>query len=495
MNIDQYFQSHIWEELGNPKEFVGNVTCVDIHAIFGIEHNIRLLNAYRDDNYDIRIKAEGELLRSAVDYRNIEKTMGISMSGGTMVCDMGSKGVITLRNCISEPPTLNYKPNSDVVVEFSMPFGVEDINWKRCIEGAEMDTMVEWYLNGVQDSSLFCESSFMKDEVSRVITRAGNKVHEMHNIREYSSSDCLYISFNDTGVLMRKVFQKYGPSWNSSLALEYRSEYGRIPDKEERQKISEFLGFLLGRHLILVGDTAYYNDAVIESNMYNPHSQNTVAECNSITKEIVSVHHCKKDSKSFREYAEVLLPNYLKIRDTYEMDSVLARYWLANIMPAGVNLPVLAGALESVMKTWFRGENSKTKGVYIDAKSYESIVKDFIVQIEESLVECEYRDKILNKISNAYQIGVNDRYFIFLRELGLEYGDAEKSCIRARNAFTHGDKKVDDFETLQKTRTMFILFGRVILKLLEYDGQYIDETIKGEGNHGFASKGINDSIG
>lgn len=86
-------------------------------------------------------------------------------------------------------------------------------------------------------------------------------------------------------------------------------------------------------------------------------------------------------------------------------------------------------------------------------------------------------------------MGVNDRYFIFLDELGLKYGEAETSCIKARNAYTHGDSGKDDLDTLQKTKTMFILLGRIILKLLGYDGEYIDETIPG-----FPRKMINEAI-
>ena len=495
MNIDHFFHAYAWEELNTPKEFKGKVSCTDIHVIFGIENNIQILRVYRDDNYDIQIKAEGEMPGSAMNYSSTEKATRLPMTNGTIVCDSYSDGIISFQNCISEPPTLSNKYNNYAKFEFSTPFRAEKVNWKRRLDGAEMDTLIEWYLNGIQESSVFGDRSYIRDEVSRIITRADKKVHEIRNVMEYGDDDCIYISFNGTGVLMRRVYHKHGMCWNCSLALEYRSDYGRIPEKEERKKIAELLGFLLGRHLILVGDTAYCNDVIIESNMYKPHSQNAVAECNSVTKEIVPVHHCKTDSKNFKLFVEKLLPRYLEIRDEYGLDSVLSRYWLANIMPPGVNLPVLAGALESMMKPWFKGERSKTKGVYIDAVSYGEIIKDFLSQLREKMENSKYREKVLNKISSAYQIGVNDRYFIFLEELGLEYGESEKDCIKARNAFTHGDKKIDDFETLQKTRTMFILLGRVILKILGYEGQYIDETLKGEKYQEFVCKGINDRIG
>lgn len=87
-------------------------------------------------------------------------------------------------------------------------------------------------------------------------------------------------------------------------------------------------------------------------------------------------------------------------------------------------------------------------------------------------------------------MGVIDRYFIFLNEVGLEYGEAEENSIKARNAFAHSDRGMADHDSLQKTKTIFLLAGRVIRKLPEYDGDYIDETIPG-----FPGKGIGSKIG
>ena len=493
MDIDQFFQFYNWEALDTPREFCGEVTCTDTLAPAMVEENIRMLHVCRDDKYNIQVKAEGVVSNSCISYgRENEVPAGTLVTGGTIVCDTGYEGIVTLQYCFSEGYTVHHNLSGDAESAFEASFRVYEVHWDKrfCFEDAEADTLVEWYLNGVRSSALFCDSSDVEDTVSRAIKRAGDRVHDLYNKTEHFSRDCLYIAYGDTGVLMRKVPPKYGPEWSDSIALEYRSNYGRIPDKEERKKVAEFLGFLLGRHLILVGDTVHCKDAVLELNMYNPYSKNTVTECCSNTRELVPVHQYDNECGNFRIYAQELLPVYLELRDLYGLNDVLERYWLANTLPIGVNLPILAGALEIMMKAWFKGKRSITKGVYIPAKQYEAVIGDLKRQVADALGDCEFKENILNKISNAYQMGVNDRYFIFLRELGLEYGSAEEACIRARNAFTHGENGMDDRDTLQKTKTMFLLVGRICLKLLGYSDCYIDETLSG-----YPRKRIDEKIG
>lgn len=490
MNDERLFSLYEWEVFEAPITFEGCFSCINTCAPYEIEQNIQLLHVCRDEKYNIQVKAEGKLSDSNVKYE--EKTVaGALVTGGTIVCDTSYKGKVTLKYCINEGYTLHHKTKSDSETKFEAAFRVYEINWDRHLgaDGIATDTLIEWYLNGIDSTNLFCDGSSVSDEVSRIITRAGDTAHNLCNSRKSFLNDCVYLALGDTGVLIRKVLPEYGPKWSNNIALEYRSSYGRIPDKEEREKIAELISFLIGRHLILIGDTEYHKNDIIEVNMYHPHSLNAVAECNSNTKEIVPVHQYHNERENFRRYVQALWPMYFKIRDLYDINSVLERYWLANTMPIGVNLPILAGALESMMKVWFKQQRSKTKGVYIEAKKYEKIINDFKLQIGEALEGCEYKTRILNKISNAYQMGANERYFVFLEELGLEYGTAEKNCIKERNSFTHGDNGRDEWDTLQNTRTMFILIGRIILKLLEYDGEYIDETLPG-----FLRKGINDKI-
>ncbi len=492
MEIEQFFKEYSWEALESKREFTGDIVAKDTMSPCVIEQNIDSLQIYRDEKYRICVIAEGSVPECAFDRMKLpDIPSGTLLSGGTIECDAMHDGIITIKDCFRRSHTINYNFSERSETAFHALFQSHEINWNRRMHlpESETDTLIEWYLNGPESTVLYCDTSKTIDKVSRKVVRNGVKnASQIHTAENYST-DCLYIKYLDTGVLLRKVSSEYKPEWSNNVALEYRTAYGRIPEKEERKKIAELLGFLMGRHLILVGNTAYQGAVILESNMYNPYAD-AALECSSNTLEVIPVHYYHDERENFREYAQALLPVYLELRDTYGFDSALARYWLANTMPIGVNMPIVAGAIESIQKAWFKGKKSKTKAVYMDKDAYESAISRFLEQVKDNLGECENRDILINKISNCYQMGANDRYYTFFEELGLEYGDSERKSIKARNSFTHGDKNDDDAEVIKATKTMSLLLARSILKLLGYNGMYIDSSVSG-----YPRKHIDEKIG
>ncbi|MBP3576549.1 MAG: hypothetical protein J6K15_00420 [Lachnospiraceae bacterium] len=492
MNVEQFFKEYSWEALESECKFTGDITAKDTMSPPAIEQNIESLHIYRDDKYKICVKAEGSIPEYSFEQDKLpEVPVGTLLPGGVIECDAMHEGIITVKECFRRNHTIDYKLSDRPEVAFHALYQSYEVNWNRrmLLPESETDTLIEWYLNGPDSTVLFCDASKTIDKVSRNVKRNGVKIASQGHTTESYSADCLYIKYLDTGVLLRKIPSEYKPEWNHKVALEYRTAYGRIPEAEERKKVAELLGFLMGRHLILVGDTAYQGAVILESNMYDP-CADVASECSGNTLEIIPVHYYHNERNNFREFAQTLLPAYLELRDTYGLDLVLGRYWLSNTMPIGVNMPIIAGAMESIQKVWFKGQKSKTKAVYMDKDAYEEAISEFVEQLEAKLGGCENKDKLLRKILNCYQMGANEKYYTFLDELGLEYGDAEKECIKARNCFTHGDNNDNYEEVIKHTKTMSLLLARSILKLLGYSGMYIDTSVLG-----YPRKHIDEKIG
>ena len=115
----------------------------------------------------------------------------------------------------------------------------------------------------------------------------------------------------------------------------------------------------------------------------------------------------------------------------------------------------------------------------MEKREFEKILDEELSKIEEKLTNREFGVPIIRKIKNSYQMSVRDRFTYFFKEIGLEIGDVENRTIDARNASAHGSAKWDDdsFEKLiQDTRAYQTLLNRVVLKLLEYGGYYIDRS-------------------
>jgi hypothetical protein len=89
---------------------------------------------------------------------------------------------------------------------------------------------------------------------------------------------------------------------------------------------------------------------------------------------------------------------------------------------------------------------------------------------------------MVGRIKTAFNMGTNDRLLAFFDEIGLRIGDVEKSAIKARNLMAHGYVPSNESEWEEMIRQTYIyetLFNRVFLKILEYEGNYIDRSIEG----------------
>lgn len=73
-----------------------------------------------------------------------------------------------------------------------------------------------------------------------------------------NSWDYAYIQCPEFGFIVHKVPGGLGPAWSESIGIEYREEFGRIPDPLEREAVSEIVGFIMGKRLFNVGYSVYY---------------------------------------------------------------------------------------------------------------------------------------------------------------------------------------------------------------------------------------------
>jgi hypothetical protein len=133
------------------------------------------------------------------------------------------------------------------------------------------------------------------------------------------------------------------------------------------------------------------------------------------------------------------------------------------------------------MSAWFKSTKTKSKGVYMPQKEFKTRVGKFLSEADGALSGHEYSDRIMRRMSNAFQFGVNERFEFFFQELGLPINEGEKKVIGARNKAAHGGA-VSDTEQ----QKMFLLAGgyrtlmnRVFLKLFGYSGDYIDYSVVG----------------
>lgn len=114
---------------------------------------------------------------------------------------------------------------------------------------------------------------------------------------------------------------------------------------------------------------------------------------------------------------------------------------------------------------------------------FDALLGKELGSAKSKLESRQYGDRVLNRLSGAYNMGANDRLRFFFDEIGLSVGETEWWAIRERNPMAHGAASVFDESTnermIRATDVYRTLFHRIVLKLLGYDGDYIDHGTLG----------------
>ena len=121
-------------------------------------------------------------------------------------------------------------------------------------------SVTEWYLNGPHDKGVYttATSRSKKETYSRERIGVEGSASEVSlSVSNGWVVDCIVVKLKKIKFAIFRVPDGTGPSWSKSIGVEYRREWGGLPNHELRAKISEIVGFVLGRQLMNVGYTEY----------------------------------------------------------------------------------------------------------------------------------------------------------------------------------------------------------------------------------------------
>jgi hypothetical protein len=195
--------------------------------------------------------------------------------------------------------------------------------------------LTEWYINGPRGNDVFRNFTTRKSSKTILRERLAHNDEKIHSIEvsgEYpyptsdTSRDYLRIETDDIRFLIAKAPEGIGPNWSSNIGIEYRKDWGRIPNENKREKIRELCSFIFGRQLFIVGHTSYdEDDNIIEEYACNPWCNDPRHLCSKQDRPPIRTNgHPKAD-----DLISQLLPPYCELRDRYRLNDALWAYWLA----------------------------------------------------------------------------------------------------------------------------------------------------------------------
>ena len=364
---------------------------------------------------------------------------------------------------------------------FTCPLIVRQVR-RTAYPPQEAVRLVTWYLNGPRSGVIFprMQARDLEENYSKKGIRSSEPVYPSLSLLASDSSCFASVSYGNRRFLIFEVPKGCGPEWSSNIGIEYRPEWGGIPEEPEREAISEIVGFVMGRRLIEVGCSAFNSNGwPVDETSQNPWGDNVVSLCAKPDRPPIRICPVKERHR-LETVLEDLIPSYLAQRDILGFKTAAWQYWIGREATPDVGLMSIAAAVEGLAGRWLRSNKSKTQGVYLPKHEYEALTRDEFIAIKEKLGQIPNSDFILRTLEGAFEIrGVAVRRDAFLTEIGLPVGPVEREAFKARHPAAHGASAASREEWRKMIRAIdaySTAFERILLKLLGYSGTYIDYT-------------------
>ena len=497
-----HFQEFLEWELLESNEAVSNLTFVN--GIYKLEKDC-IITFSRNNQFDLTAIISGIATNPNDLKPNIDMVIGTFISSETITgfskenhFKYSFDGIVLGATKFSPVST------SSTSVKFQAELIVDRIEKVFILQDNETEKIQEWYLSGN------CKVNYTgttERSIDKSYKRLRNGIDLENDINTIQGSgisrDYNFIQLPEFSFIIAKVPKEFEPVWSYNLSIEYRKTFGKIPDIEEREAISELVSFILGTQLLKIGES-HYDDIsnLIKQEFKNPWGDNIVNKCKKNAIPPVEIGNYNDWDRIIILLTE-LLPEYLIKRKSLRLKDTLWKYWLAKDSILGANLPILSSAVETLADQILK-EHPEIKQYYLEYNLFSDLIKDEIIAIENKIIKAfeqiNQKDKIdmikesiLRKIKGASQRGANEKLKMMFEIIDLPIGKIEKKALTARNKMAHsslGETNIEEIkDTMRMTRAYETLFHRIFLKILNYKGNYIDYYSVGHPN-----RNINESI-
>jgi hypothetical protein len=479
-----HFQDHLEWEIIEPEQEVTHLTFET--GLYSLNKDC-IIKFSRDNQYDLVATISGIAEKGEELEPNIEKTKGTFISNET-VTGYSKDGLYKykLSGIVLGASKSTYISVSNPSIKFQADLLVSSI--EKSFDGNDNKTEIiqEWYLTGKTEINFPRSTSRSVDKSFKRLRDGIDPEDEFRLIKSSGGGrDHLLVKFADTSFIVSKVPQEYGPDWSFSISIEYRQSFGRIPNEEERESISELVSFVFGNQLLKIGQTSYDNSSSLTLQEYqNPWGDNVLSRCQRQGFPPVEVGNFHDWGRVEILLNELITP-YLTQRNSLRLKDALWKYWLAKYSSLGANLPILSSAVETLAERVLKN-HPEIKHYYIEFNEFTEIIKDELASIEKKLESNAHKGIIINKLKGSAQRGSNEKLEMMFEIIKLPIDKIERKAIRARNKMAHSslgeisDEEIK--ETIRLTRAYETLFNRILLKILSYNGQYVDYYTLGHPN-------------
>lgn len=349
----------------------------------------------------------------------------------------------------------------------SAPFSAHSYKIRHTLTQEPCYSFREWYLNAPPNNHYLRQQVERKKTVIYEHNRRGpHPVSDRFEMMLYGQYDLAYLAIKTDRFqfLIERVPNSFFPIWSEKLMVEYREEWGLVPDEKTRNQIAELLGYLLGRRLISIGASILSRKGfIIEAVAKSHHQPNIRHLCKKYPHYPIDL----KESPELFEAAFIKALNAYKSKQEYlPISECLHRYWLASELPLGLNIVILASTLEMLANAWFKSNESTSHGKYMPHDEYRELLSPEIEALADKLDKTEMGKAIIKRILSSNQFGANDKTNTFFSELGITLATEDKNILRDRNKYAHGGE-INVIEARRCWAIYQSLFNHALLRILD----------------------------
>ncbi len=433
------------------------------------------LTVWRDSNLQLKALIRCRMQNpSSLDAEPIQGRANIMRQLSVRAVD-GSGNSIVLDGCVLGNYSLkSYDVNEyGYLVDADLIIDTVRINYID----QKVNALSEWFL--VQDFDAHMYGSTKRSlQMARKKIRLGIDPDDASErlIGTSHSRDYFVLEHPDINCIVARVPKEFIGKGSVGLSIEFRDDNIKKVNKKLLDDIIGLLSVLIGGRLYYIGHSKFSGEALAEAFLDSP---DIPLKMPVILPPIE--YNLQYDWGNFALQFNLLFKVYRELQAKLHLNYAVDSYWIAQTVPVGANLPILAAAIEIISDAYLK-LTGNDQSVYMSQGDYEKLIVEELSSLNEKFSNVPDGAKMLNKIRGAFQKGSNEKLNRFFEILEIPIEKREKEAIKLRNKMTHSRRDYSVEETKHddviSTRVYQALFNRILLKLLGYQGYYKDYSIK-----------------
>jgi hypothetical protein len=292
--------------------------------------------------------------------------------------------------------------------------------------------------------------------------------------KKWKSYDCLNLEYKKKPFVVILIYEKEESKRKFIIQFSKKD----IPTKNELFIIETILSFIIGRKIINIGYASYDQTfQVIEESFVNPRVKSLEYLLNTESKPSIPISF--NAIEKYGEENTIKRINNLFVQLDIQNQKIPFKIIFNHLFYSWesvffLKVHPLSTVLDMIIQAWIEKQLKKYSRI-IPKAEFKPIKKQIECYLNELIKETNKNDikKIIKKIQILNNKSIAEQQKDFLIFYNINLNKKEVEILQYRNKCIHGHIPEDENEIIN-TEGYISFINRIILKILKYEGDYLD---------------------